>query len=140
MEKNAKIEDFGLPKPSQNPPKILSKSRFQKTCDFSSILARILMLVARANIKKTCAHAVFCSFFTLRSLFLFACISDPKNRPKTLPKQGPNPSKIHAENVLLSNIDFFKFWTQFWRILGLQVRRAACSARRVKAYRILYWH
>ena len=36
------------------------ESMSQKTCDFSSILARILMLVARANIKKTCAHAVFC--------------------------------------------------------------------------------
>ena len=36
------------------------ESRSPKTCDLSSILARILMLVARANIKKTCAHAVFC--------------------------------------------------------------------------------
>ena len=36
-EKNAKIDDFGFPNPSQNLPKILSKSRFQKTYDFSSI-------------------------------------------------------------------------------------------------------
>ena len=33
-EKNAKIKDFGLPKPSQNPSKILPKSMFQKTCKF----------------------------------------------------------------------------------------------------------
>ena len=59
-QKNAKIMDFGLPKPPQNPPKIHPKSRSQKTCDFSSIFARILLLAARANIKKTCAHAVFC--------------------------------------------------------------------------------
>ena len=34
IEKSAKIEDFGLPNPSQNPSKILSKPRSQKTCDF----------------------------------------------------------------------------------------------------------
>jgi len=47
--KNAKIKDFGIPKPFQNPPKILWKSRSQKTCDFPSMFARILMLVARAE-------------------------------------------------------------------------------------------
>ena len=35
--KKTKIEDFGLPNPSPNPPKILSKSRSPKTCDFASI-------------------------------------------------------------------------------------------------------
>ena len=50
----------GLPKPTQNPSNMPLKSKFQKTCNFSSIFARILMPVARANIKKTCAHAVFC--------------------------------------------------------------------------------
>ena len=39
IEKNAKIEDFGLPNPSQNPPKILSKSMSQKTCNFSPMFA-----------------------------------------------------------------------------------------------------
>ena len=33
--KNAKTRDFDLPKQTQNRPKILSKSRFQKTCDIS---------------------------------------------------------------------------------------------------------
>ena len=37
-EKSAKIEDFGLPKPSQNPPKTLPKSRPQKTCKFWELL------------------------------------------------------------------------------------------------------
>ena len=37
IEKNSKIEDFGFRNPYQNLPKILSKSRFQKTYDFSSI-------------------------------------------------------------------------------------------------------
>ena len=33
IEKSAKIKDFGLPKPSQNPFKIELKSMSQKTCD-----------------------------------------------------------------------------------------------------------
>ena len=63
-----------------------------------------------------------------------SCIFGPKNLPKTLPKRAPNPSKIDAENVLLFNVDFFMFRPRFGRVLGPQVRRAACSARRVKSY------
>ena len=50
-----------------------------------------------------------------------ACIFNPKNPPKTLPKRGPNPSKFDAENVLLFNIDFFGFRPRFWSVLGLQL-------------------
>ena len=121
IEKNAKIKDFGFPKPCQNPPKIHLKSRFQKTYNFSSIFARVLMLVARASIKKTCAHAVFCWCFTQFSVSLLACIFDAKTLLKTLPKRGPNPSKIDAENVLFFNIDFLGFWPRFWSLLGLQL-------------------
>ena len=60
IEKNAKIEDFGLSKPSQNPSKTLPKSMFPKTYNFSSIFARKMTCCKSANIKKTCAHAVFC--------------------------------------------------------------------------------
>ena len=51
----------------------------------------------------------------------FSCVPGPKNLPKTLPKRGPNPSKIDAKNVLLFNIDFFGFRPRFWRVLGLQL-------------------
>ena len=44
-----------------------------------------------------------------------------KNLPKTLPKRGPNPSKIDAENVLFFDIDFFGFRARFWSLLGLQL-------------------
>ena len=37
IEKSAKIEDFGLPRPSQNPPKKPSKSKVQKNSVFSCI-------------------------------------------------------------------------------------------------------
>ena len=60
IEKSAKIEDFGLPKPFQNLPKMPSKSTSQKTCNFHRFLRDFLVFVARADIKKTCAHAVFC--------------------------------------------------------------------------------
>ena len=50
----------------------------------------------------------------------FSCIFPFKNHSKTLPKRGPNPSKIDAENVLIFNIDFLRFWHRFGRVLGLQ--------------------
>ena len=59
---------------------------------------------------------VFTVFFACRTLFLvslFACILNLKNLPKTLPKRGPIPPKIDAENTLFFNIDFFTFWVDF---------------------------
>ena len=121
IEKSVKIEDFGLPKPSQNPLKIHLKSRFQKTCDFSSIFALKTLCCKSADIDFV---LVFPILFACRALFfksLYASIFDPKNLPKTLPKPGPNPLKIDAKNVLFFNIDFFGFGTRFWRLLGLQL-------------------
>ena len=66
-----------------------------------------------------------------------ACVLGPKNVPKPLPKRVPNPLKIDVKNVLFFDIDFFGFRPRFWRVLGLQVRRAACCARRVKSYCML---
>jgi len=43
-----------------------------------------------------------------------------KTVPKTLPKQGLNPSKIDAGNMSIFNIDFRRFWPRFGRALGLQ--------------------
>ena len=43
IEKSAKIEDFGLPKPSQNLPKMPSKSKFQKTSIFSRFFATVFV-------------------------------------------------------------------------------------------------
>ena len=50
----------------------------------------------------------------------FSCIFPSKNHPQTLPKRGPNPSRVDAENVLIFNIDFLRFWPRFGRVLGLQ--------------------
>ena len=56
-----------------------------------------------------------------KSMFVrISCIFPSKNHQKTLPKRGPNPSKIDAENVLIFNIDFLRFWPRFGRVLGLQ--------------------
>ena len=49
-----------------------------------------------------------------------SCIFPSKNHRKTLPKRGPNDEKIDAENVLIFNIDFLRFWPRFGRVLGLQ--------------------
>ena len=36
------------------------------------------------------------------------------------PKSRPKPSKIDVKNVLFFNIDFLRFRTRFWTLLGLQ--------------------
>ena len=41
---------------------------------------------------------------------------------------------MDAEKRWFFNIDFFRFRPRFWSLLGLQIRRAACSARRVKSH------
>ena len=127
-----KIKDFGLPNPSQNPPKILSKSRFQKTCDFSSIFARCFSFFQSSiSWKSLFSHGKITNFkvFVEFVLLQFSCTFGPKNLPKTLPKRGPNPSKIDAENVLFFNIDFFGFRARFWSLLGLQLGAKLASGR-----------
>ena len=57
-----------------------------------------------------------------------------KNAPKNLPKRRQNPTSIEVKNMWVFNIDFFTSWPRFGSLLGFQVRRAACSAWRVRAY------
>ena len=123
VEKSAKIEDFGLPKPSQNPPKILPKSMSQKTCKFGELLNNFCNKFNlpkpqkyQFSLRKINIFKVFVKFVFLG----FSCIFGPKNLPKTLPKRGPNPSKIDAKNVMFLNIDFLGFWPPFWSLLDLQ--------------------
>ena len=58
-----------------------------------------------------------------------SCIFGQKNLAKTLPKRGPNPSKIDTKNVLFFNIDFFGFRARFWRLLGFQLGAKLASNR-----------
>ena len=56
-----------------------------------------------------------------KSMFLqFSRILQSKIHPKIPPKRSPNDEKINAENVLIFNIDFLRFWPRFGRVLGLQ--------------------
>ena len=120
IQKNAKIEDFGLPKPSQNRPKMPPKTRFEKTCYFYRIRGRFFIVFRLADIEILCAQPVFCKDFLFFAFSDLASFLVPKNLPKSLPKRGPNPSKIDAENVLFFNIDFWRCWPPFWSLLGLQ--------------------
>ena len=99
---------------------ILLKSTFQKTCDFSLIFVRFLLLVARANIDFVLVFTIQNGSRTFFFKLLFAWIWGPKNLPKTLEKRCPNPYKIESKNVLFFNIDFFGFGLRFRRVLGLQ--------------------
>ena len=121
IEKSAKIKEFGLPKPFQNPSKTPLKTMFQQTCDFSAIFMRKRLCRKSADIDFV---LVFPILFACRTLFfksLLAWILGPENLPKTSPKPPPSRPKIDAKNVLFLNIDFFRFRPRFWRVLGLQL-------------------
>ena len=95
IEKSAKIKDFGFPNPAQTPPQILSKSRSQKTWDFSPIFVRFFLILKTSKpwkyqfyLGKITIFKVFAKIVFLQLSWIFG----QKNLPKTLPKRGPNPS------------------------------------------------
>ena len=118
IERNAKIEVFGFPKPSQNPPEILPKAMSQQTYDFSSIFARKMICCNNANIDFILVFTVRNGSWTILFESLLACIFGPKNLPIFFPKRSPNPLKTDAKNVMFFNIDFFRLGTRFWSFLG----------------------
>ena len=120
MEKTAKIEVFGFPKPSQNPSKIPLKSMSPKTCIVSSIFARFLQFAAKADSGSDPVGMMFCAHQTIFFKLLFALIFGPKKHPKTSLKPCPGDSKTPLENALFFNIDFFAPRPRFWSLLGLQ--------------------
>ena len=79
------------------------------------------MFCLLADIEILCAQPVFCKdfrFFVVSDVALFL---GPKNLSKTSPKPFRNHDQIESENKLFFNIDFFRFWPRFWRVLGLQL-------------------
>ena len=68
LEKNAKIMDFGLPKPPQNPFKMPSKSMSHKTCIFSSIFCLFWLFSALCAFSWKCLKpGKNCGFVALRA-------------------------------------------------------------------------
>ena len=113
--------DFGFPKPSQNPFKIQLKSMSQKLCDFSSIFPEKMLCRKSADIDFVLVFPIRNGSRTIFFKSLLACVFGPKNLPKTLPKRGPNPSKIDVKNVLFFNLDFWRFRPRFRSLWGFQV-------------------
>ena len=106
-----------LPKPSQNPIKIEVPKNMQFFIDFGSNFDACCKSQHQKNVRP---RSVLLAFHTFPQI-AFGMPLAPKNLLKTLPKRGPNPSKIDAKNVLFSNIDFFGFRPRFGRLLGLQL-------------------
>ena len=121
IAKSAKIMDFGLPKPSQNPVKIQFKSMSQKTCDFSSIFPEKMLCRKSADIDFVLVFPIQNGSRTLFFTSFFLHIFGLKSLQKTLCKPSPNPSKIGAKNMLFLSIGFLGFRPPFWSLLGFQV-------------------
>ena len=68
LEKIAKIQDFGLPKPSQNPSSMPSKSMSHKTCIFSAIVCLFWLFSALCAFSSKCLKpSKNCGFVALRA-------------------------------------------------------------------------
>ena len=124
IEKLAKIKDFGFRKPIQNRPKKLSKSKVQKTSDFSSIFyINLTYFFSRFSWKYAFSLEKIINFRvrSFNSQFEISSEFSSKNHQKNLPKRRLNPSNIDAKNVLFFNIDFFGFRPRFQKVLGVQL-------------------
>ena len=70
LEKNAKIMDFGLPKPFRNPSKMPSKSTSRKTCIFSSMFCLFWLFSALCAFSSKCLKpSKNCGFVAFRTFW-----------------------------------------------------------------------
>ena len=68
FEKNAKVNDFSLPKTSRNLVKMPSNSHFPKTCAFSTIFYKFGLFVALCTLAAKCLKPnKNCGFVALRA-------------------------------------------------------------------------
>ena len=115
----------------------------QKTCDFSSIFVRCSSFL-HSSISQKCVFSLrkitIFKVFAKIAFLLSLCIFGQKNLPKTLSKQGSNPSKIDAKNVLVFDIDFFASWPRFWSLLGLQVGAMLAQVGSQLSLKLRFWH
>ena len=103
---------------------ILPKSMSKKTYNFSQLFNTFF---SNFKTSKPWKYQFYLGKITIFKVFAkivflqLSCIFGQKNLPKTLPKRGPNPSKIDAKNMLFFNIHFYTFWPRFWRVLSFQL-------------------
>ena len=94
LEKNAKIMDFGLPKPSRNPIKMPSKSMSHKTCIFSSIFCLFWLFSALCAFSSKCLKPNkklwFCCITSISALCVCRNIKQRENIEKTYQKPSQN--------------------------------------------------
>ena len=95
---------------------MLPKSMSPKTCIFSSIFARILMLVAKANLQNLCDRAMFLLAFSIFRHLQFGNGLVSKDYFKERLKPAPNHEKMQSATDLFLDINFFRFWAPFWQL------------------------
>ena len=113
IEKSAKIEEFGLPKPFQNPSKTPLKTMFQQTCDFSAIFMRKRLCRKSADIDFVLNW--FFQYFLLVGHFSSNRFWHGFWVQKTFQK----PVQNHLRAVLKSMLKMHRFSTSIFSCLGL---------------------
>ena len=120
ISKNTKIEDFGLRKPSQNPPKIDLKSMFPKICTFSthfwhfffflisSTSWKYAFYLGKITIFKVLAKIILLqfSYIFLQKIVKKSFEHEARARKKLMPKTHP----FLISTFLCSCIDFGRSW------------------------------
>ena len=129
-----------LPKPSQNPLKI----EVPKNIRFFIEFCLICVICCKRQHRKFIGPAnVLLAFHTFQ-VFGFRIHFFSKKPTKNPSETTSEPLKNRCRKRLVFQLRFFELSASILEALGpprwSQVRRAACSARRVKAYRILFLH
>ena len=123
-----------LPKFTRNAFEIVFPNNIQFFVDFGR----------RKRLPQRCRHRFrigFSNTFCLLDTFLcfaFGMRFRFKKPTKNLSRTTSEPFQKSMSKICRFSTSIFwgLFWPRFWSLFGLQVRRAACSAWRVKPYRI----
>ena len=119
--KNCENHGFWLPKTFPKSIQNASKIDVSKNMRFFMDFCWFLVACCKSRASNFMRPRSVLLAFHRNQVFAFGIRFRSKNLSKTLPKRGPNPSKIDAKNVLFFNIHFFGFRPRFGRVLGLQV-------------------
>ena len=118
-------KDFGLPKPSQNPFKMPSKSMSHKTCIFSSIFCLFWLFSALCAFSWKCLKPnKNCGFVVLRAYQYSVFVGSKKRKiskkpAKNHPKTRSEPFKKRCQKRVVFKHRFFGVSASIWEPLML---------------------
>ena len=118
---NYKNQGFWLPKTLPKPMQNCFKIDVPKNMRFCIDFCLIFVVCCKGRTSKFMRPRSVLWTFHQNQLFTFGMHFGSEKPTKNPSKTMPNLWKIDAKNASFFNIDFFRFWGRFWRVLGLQL-------------------